>query len=369
MPAQRVLRLSLLLISLLFLILGLLAGLMRLGWNPSWAQPRLAPDHGPLMICGFLGTLISLERAIALGRRWGYAAPLMAGVGTLGFVTGVSVEAAMFLIALASLVLVFIFVAVLLMQPALHSATMGLGAIAWLVGNILWFVGITIPQMTHWWIAFLVLTIVGERLELNRLLAPSRYVKSAFGVGLSLFVAGLVCLAFLPGLGHRIAGIGMLALALWLARFDVARFTVHRGGLPRFISLCLFAGYFWLGIGGLIWVLAAPIDAVGSFSFFTYDAMLHSIFLGFVFSMIFAHAPIVFPAVTGRPLAFRPASYAHVLLLHLSLIARIVGDLAGSFSILRWAGLGNVLSLFLFLLNNAHGMIAAHHEAKSPKRL
>ena len=362
MSAQRILRFFLLLISLLFLIVGLLAGLMRLGWNPPWAQPRVATDHGPLMICGFLGTLISLERAIALGRRWAYAAPLMVGVGTLGLVTGFSVKSAMFLIALASLALVFIFFVVLLMQPALHSTTMGLGAIAWLVGNILWFVGITIPQMTHWWIAFLVLTIAGERLELNRLLAPSRHVKSAFGVGLGLFVAGLVCLGFLPELGHRIAGVGMLTLALWLARFDVARFTVHRAGLPRFIALCLFAGYFWLGIGGLIWALAAPIDAVGSFSFFAYDAMLHAIFLGFVFSMIFAHAPIVFPAVTGQPLAFRPASYAHVCLLQLSLMARIVGDFAGSLSTLREAGLANVFAITLFLANNAWGVITGRQK-------
>jgi hypothetical protein len=354
---ERVLRLSLLLIALVFLILGLSAGLMRLGWIPSWTQPKLVPDHGPLMICGFLGTLVSLERAIALGRRWGYAAPLMVGVGTLGFVTGVSVESAMFLIALGSLALVFIFVAVLLMQPALHSATMGLGAVAWLVGNILWFVRIPIPPMTHWWIAFLVLTIAGERLELNRLLKPSRHGKSAFGVGLSLFVTGLICAAFRPELGHRIAGVGMLTLAWWLARFDVARFTVHRAGLPRFISVCLFAGYFWLGMGGLIWALAAPLGAAGGFSFFAYDAMLHSIFLGFVFSMIFAHAPIVFPAVTGRPLVFHPGSYAHVFLLQLSLIARMVGDFVGSFSMLREAGLTNVFAIILFLANNAWGMI------------
>jgi len=146
---ERLSRFSLLLISLLFLILGLFAGLMHLGWNWTRVQPMLALDHGPLMICGFLGTLISLERAIALGRRWGYGAPLMAGVGTLGFLTGVSVKSAMFLIALGSSVLVFIFVAVLLMQPAFHTATMGLGAVAWLVGNILWFVGIAVPQMAQ----------------------------------------------------------------------------------------------------------------------------------------------------------------------------------------------------------------------------
>jgi hypothetical protein len=32
--------------------------------------------HGPLMVCGFLGTLISLERAVALD-AWSYAAPAL----------------------------------------------------------------------------------------------------------------------------------------------------------------------------------------------------------------------------------------------------------------------------------------------------
>jgi nitrite reductase (NO-forming) len=45
--------------------------------------------------------------------------------------------------------------------------------------------------------------------------------------------------------GNRIAGLGMLALALWLGRFDVARFTVRKAGLSRFIAMCLLAGYAW----------------------------------------------------------------------------------------------------------------------------
>jgi len=354
---SHLLRFLLLLICLLFLILGLLAGAVRLGWDKAWVQPTLGVIHGPLMICGFLGTLIGLERAVALGRRWGYAAPVLALVGMLSLVAGHFDRLAMFLVALGSLVLVFIFITVLLKQPTFHTTTMSLGAVAWLVGNVLWSTGVAIPHMAHWWIAFLILTILGERLELNRLVAPSRHGKFIFGAGLVLLAAGLICESLLPGQGDRIAGVGLLALAVWLAFYDVARFTVHRAGLPRFIALCLFAGYGWLGIAGLIWVWAAPVDARGSFSFFLYDAMLHSVLLGFVFSMIFAHAPIIFPAVLARPLPFRPAFYAHALLLHLSLAARIAGDLAGSLSLVRWSGLGNVIALILFLANSGYSVV------------
>ena len=39
------------------------------------------------MVCGFLGAVISLERAVALGRPWTYAAPLFSVVGALVLLT------------------------------------------------------------------------------------------------------------------------------------------------------------------------------------------------------------------------------------------------------------------------------------------
>ncbi len=37
---------------------------------------RLSQWHGPFMTLGFIGTVICLERAVALDRTWGYLAPL-----------------------------------------------------------------------------------------------------------------------------------------------------------------------------------------------------------------------------------------------------------------------------------------------------
>lgn len=42
-----------------------MGGLIRLGWQLPALTPSLALAHGPLMISGFLGTLITLERAVA----------------------------------------------------------------------------------------------------------------------------------------------------------------------------------------------------------------------------------------------------------------------------------------------------------------
>lgn len=65
--------------ALLALLLAAWAGLVRMGWA---LLPVSVAEHGPLMISGFLGTLIALERAVALAaafRRgwWAYTAPLL----------------------------------------------------------------------------------------------------------------------------------------------------------------------------------------------------------------------------------------------------------------------------------------------------
>lgn len=359
-----------LVVSVLFLLLALWAGFVRLGWNSAWLLSRFVPDHGAFMVCGFLGTLISLERSVALGRWWGYIPPFVTAIGSLDLAAGFPASAGKLLITLGSFGLALMFVFIIVKQSKLFTMTMGLGAGAWLAGNVFWFGGLAIPEMVHWWIGFLVLTIVGERLELNRFLAPSWHTKAVFIIGLGVFCVGLISASIVQVQGNQIAGIGMAALALWLVRYDVARFTIHQRGLPRFIALCLFGGYAWLGIGGLISLFAVPLERAGSPPYLVYDAMLHTIFLGFVFSMIFAHAPIVFPAVTGQRLAFRRVFYAPVLLLHLSLAWRIVGDLMGALWAHRWGGLVNGVALLMFLASNAYGIVVGRREARGlPSRL
>ena len=86
--------------------------------------------------------------------------------------------------------------------------------------------------------------------------------------------------------------------------------------------------------------------------------MLHSIFLGFVFSMIFAHAPIIFPTITGLTLPFQKSFYLHAGLLHLSLLLRVGGDLRLWLLLQQWGGLINTLTVLLFLINNIRAVKA-----------
>ena len=69
--------------AILALLLGLWAGLLRLGWTLP-AFPNLALAHGPLMVSGFLGVLIPLERAVAIRQRWMFMVPVLPGLGWMG---------------------------------------------------------------------------------------------------------------------------------------------------------------------------------------------------------------------------------------------------------------------------------------------
>jgi hypothetical protein len=90
-----------------------------------------------------------------------------------------------------------------------------------------------------------------------------------------------------------------------------------------------------------------------------YDAMLHALFLGFVFAMIFGHAPVIFPAVLHVSVPFRSTFYVHLVFLHLSLMLRMAGDLAMWWPARQWGGLLNGLTLVLFLANTAYAALAA----------
>ncbi|RME48464.1 MAG: hypothetical protein D6791_03275 [Chloroflexi bacterium] len=341
-------RLPLMALGMLALLAALWAGLVRLGWHLPPLRPSLPIAHGPLMVSGFLGTVIALERAVALRLRWTYIAPALTGLGALLLIAGLSATAGPLLLTLGSLGLVAVFGVIVRRQTALFTVTMGLGALAWLVGNALWLAGWSIPQVVLWWAGFLVLTIVGERLELSRLLNLPQSVRMVFLGATGLFGAGLIVALFNLGAGTRLAGLGMVALALWLGRYDIARRTVRKAGLTRFIAVCLLAGYVWLGVSGVLALLQGGVMAGPR-----YDATLHALFLGFVFSMIFGHAPVIFPGVMGVTIPFRPGFYGHLALLHASLLLRVVGDVAGWLPGRQWGGLLNVVALLLFLANTA----------------
>jgi hypothetical protein len=341
-------RFALLAIALVTLLAALWAGLLRLGWRIPSLTTNLAAIHGPLMVSGFLGTVIGLERAVALGYRWAYLAPLLSAAGSVLLLVGLPPASGGLLFSLSSFVLIVIFGVILKRQSALFTVTSALGAAAWLLGNLLWLSGAALSRVAPWWMGFLVLTIAGERLELSRLLQLTRWSRALFRALVVVMLASLALGLFDPFNGSRLFGVGLFGLALWLINNDLARHTARQRGLARFIGLALLSGYVWLAVSGLL-SLGYGVVASGP----AYDAVLHTVFLGFAFVLLFAHAPIIIPAVTGRSIPYRPVFYTHLGLLHVSLALRLGGGLAGSAAAWQWGGLLNVVAVLLFLVNTA----------------
>jgi hypothetical protein len=367
-PAPRLAwrRVPLLALGLVALLAGIYGGLARLPLNlPLPADnANWLTFHGPLMVCGFLGTVIGLERAVGLPNVWAYAAPLLTGLGAVTLVAGVPGRTGPVLLTLGSAVFVAVTWRVVQLQRALFTVTMSLGAACWLAGNVLWLGDWPFARIVPWWIAFLGLTIVGERLDLSRFQKTEPVARPLFLGSLGILLAGVVLGAFVQRGGERLMGLGLAALALWLARFDIARRTVRQPGLPRFMAVCLLSGYGWLATAGVLIMAADPLQS-GT----TYDAALHAFFLGFVFAMIFGHAPVIFPSVLNRPVAYRGRFYAHLTLLHVSLLLRVAGDLAAWAPGRQWGVMLNTAALVVFLLNTVTAIaFAGRRPGAAPAR-
>jgi hypothetical protein len=350
------------------LIAGFWTGLVRIGIAvPNLDQ--LDAWHGALMISGFFGTLISLERAVALNRPFAYAAPALSSVGALALLFGAPMLAIVLFI-MASAVLTIATAVILVRLPTLFTAVLTLAAATWGIGTLAWLGGRPMGEVTGWWLAFLVLTIAAERLELSRLLTPSRRAQVFFVVAITLIVAG-AARGELASDSAPLTAVGYLACTVWLVVHDIARRTVRQSGQTRFSATCMLAGYFWLGVTGLYLLVSPPASAA-----FAYDAAVHGIAIGFVLSMVFGHALIILPAVTGVTVRYHPALYGSLALLHLSVALRIVSDFFEWVELRAASGPLTIAALVIFagtvaivsLKRRADGGLRSAHTEPRPNR-
>lgn len=339
--------------GVLVLLAGLWGGLARLDIAVPGAAITFA-QHGFLMSIGFLGTLISTERAVALGRWWAWGVPALSVAGSAWLVFGSTPQIGYALFFVAGLDLVCVYLRLHQIQASTHNTFMGLAAAGWAVAAAIGMTGHAVAHTTPWLAIFLVVTITAERLELSRMLRRTKPVRAALVVVLVVTFAGATLAFFYRDIGWRVTGLGMAAMAAWLMVYDLARRTIRAKAVTRFMAAGLLSGYVWLAAGGLLWAIAGEqianprYDSAGYNPF--YDAQLHIVFLGFVMSMVFAHAPVIAPAVVRKPLPYFPVFYAPLALLHAALLLRVLaGDALG----IRWAwqagGVLNEVAILAFI--------------------
>jgi len=355
----RVARAPFLLLAVVCLATGVAGGLARMGVAAGAAPSGAISGHGLLMVVGFLATLIGLERAVALARPWAYGAPAATAAGALASLALGPHSGIGALALLGSALLAAVMATGWWRFRTPWLALQTAGAVALAVGTARFALGDPVALALPWWTAFPLLTIAGERLELSRIAAPPRAaVQALLALGAGLVVAAAAAFAA-HAPATRAIGSLWLAIALWLLRYDLARRSLRRQGLPRFMAASLLSGYVWLALAGAT-ALVAGLPAAGLLT----DAVLHAFFLGFVIAMIFGHAPVIFPAVLGLPIRFSTRFYLHLGLLHAGLALRIAGDLLGDAPLRQAGGIANLLALLLFFAQTAAA--AAHGAAKRP---
>jgi hypothetical protein len=377
--AARALALALAPLSLVGAVAG---GLLRACTAPPPTLPgwltAAALAHAALMICGFLGTIVALERAVAIRRRndrpsprstadspqgarglaperpsaaaaIAFLAPLASGVGGALLLAGHAQAGAWAMVA-ASAVFVVVNGVIVRRQRAPHTWLLLAGAVGWFVGSALYAGGASGPALLPWWFAFLVATIAAERLEMTRLAGRGKAVERSLRMVMGTLFGGAVVAGFSAPMGAALFGTALVLLAAWLFLNDVARRTVFAHGLARYMAVCLLTGYGWLAAAGIGWIgLGAGLPL--------HDLALHALGLGFVVSMMMAHAPVILPAVARVKLRFGWPFYLPLVALHASLVVRL-GFGSGDLLVRGWGAALNAASLALFAATIAGAVLA-----------
>ena len=336
-------RVALLALGGICLLGGLNAALVLLGvWAPV-AEARMGSLHGMVMVLGFMATVIALERAQALRQTWAYLAPGLLGAGGISLVIGLPMAFGQLLLLQGTLMLVVVYLFLWRRAPLPLVGVQVLAAVSAAVAAGLWLV-VEVSLLIAWLAAFVILTIAAERAELASLSLGRRATPMLLGVAVGLTLGAASTLLW-PSAGSRVFGAFVVATALWLLHDDVARRMVRTTGLRRYNGVALLLGYGWLALAGFTWLAVGEPVAQPA-----YDIVIHGVFLGFGVSMIMAHAPIIFPAVLGRPLPYRPAFWVPLAMLHLSMALRVAGNLAGLDGLWRAGGVGAVASMIALML-------------------
>jgi len=325
---------------LVSLLLGMYTGLIRMGWE--FPVVKGFGEHGAIMVGSFLGTLIIIERVVTLNNRMILLIPLINAHSIVFFhLDYYRTSYILLVIGAVGLTAIMLYYAVKFREY--HNYILLAGALCLLTGNVILLVTVKYAVSVTWWFAFFLLTITAERLELTRYLPVSNNKKIILMMLLGLFITGIV----FPfhEYGKYISAAALILISGWLMLYDIAVKSVKKDGMFRYTSLLLLVGYFWL-------IVTAGFFTVNNDSNLIYDASLHSFFVGFVFSMIFAHAPIIVPGILKLNVKpYHPALYIWFVLLQLSLVLRVGGDILEQTGARKLGGILNSVAIICFFIN------------------
>lgn len=245
-----------------FLLLGLLTGISRFGLFSM----NLSMHHGLLMLNGFAGGLITLERTLSKPVITNLFALMMLILGVV--LASVDLTWGLWLVAGAILVLVMEEVSASGTHHWAYHSTQLIGLLCWLTANARYQFSGFYPTAAPFWQAFVLLMILATRLKKIDRISDWTVMLLIWSYVIS------ICMPF-----HSVAST-FSALLLIVLAFIVLRLELRHSD-DRHYRLMIAYG----------WLVATAIGTLLSDQIlYSYDFVLHSFFLGFLFNMIFLNA-------------------------------------------------------------------------------
>lgn len=339
------------LIGLASFVFAVVLGVWRIALTRGFVLPsipEILPPHGNVMVGAFLGTLIIFERMFALPVKWLIWVPYAWGLSALTMhLHFVGFKLINIIALLGWGVHRFIayktfknffnplveFISYVVLSTALFHENGLAGSVESALSGL----------------SFGIAVIGVERVELT--LGFQR--KSAKLVYASLIVYLLLSILnslfyIIPiqaiGIILLFVGIGLIYNdSVIIITFKGAKFGVTKTALHKFSKQTLIVAYIWLLFAGISITLWDLIQSVAK------DIVFHSIGLGFIFTMILSHAPVVL----GSTLAKMPKRAPSKVLFYLfqaMTVVRIVADLLVSNFIEFWVWSGWITGTLHFVI-------------------
>jgi hypothetical protein len=205
------------------------------------------------------------------------------------------------------------------------------------------------PEVALQALTFPIAVIAAERLEMSFLLkkAGSRFVL--FGMIGWCLLWNVVTWRGIPNL--TVMGGITLLLVMSIAFYDAALRVSKKqtDGLHKFLKTALMLSYVWLFLGAVAMTASSKISSA-----IFKDVLFHLIGLGFIFTMILGHAPLILSAALGK-LPPKKAPMIPFLIFQTATTLRILGDFALLKSVPLWqfsgwiSGLIHIISFFAYI--------------------
>lgn len=333
-------------------VLGVLLGIWKIALLRGISVPpipHLLPPHGNLMVGGFLGTLILFERMFALPKKSLLWVPYIWGLSVLFVHTNHIFKFLNFIALFGWGIHRFIayrtfkrigiplieFLAYVVLSSALITPDGLAGSFASALSAL----------------SFAITIIALERIELTMSAErkSARVVYLILIIYLFILLIDLLVYDFPP----QLFGFFLILIAFGMIYNDPValsafrRFRTSGTPLSRFSRETLIVGYIWLFFGALSLIFLDFISLKR-------DVVYHTLGLGFIFTMILSHAPIILGVILSK-VPDKPPSRFLFYMFQLMTFLRIFTDLFYSefFKIWVWSGVitGTLhFSIFIFYI-------------------